>query len=224
MFSSYRFLLVSFVGLVLAIAISFWLYLNVIASMQISAQHSEILLPDALATKIHVGNYLDIHSRGKLNTQIDIDRQLNLPLQGKYLADLQFEVETPITVNIDYQTMIRIDQLMPVETTTDLIYQNQLLPKFPLKLEIPVQLDVPFQLKRAYTIPVKILFNGPVHFEFDEHVGLHVVHRFAPQLNLNDPMKMDHIASFDATMMNAVRQTSANLQMNMHLPVSNIHP
>ena len=98
------------------------------------------------------------------------------------------------------------------------------MPKFPLKLNIPVQLDVPFQLKRAYTIPVKILFNGPVHFEFDEHVGLHVVHRFAPQLNLNDPMKMDRIASFDATMINAIRQTSANLQMNMHLPVSNIHP
>lgn len=224
MFSSYRFWCFSFIGLVVAIAILFWLYLNVIASMQISTHRSEIMLPDALATKIHVGNYLDIHSQGKLNTQIDIDRQLNLPLKGKYLADLKFEIETPITVNIDYQTMIRIDQLMPVETTTDLIYQNQLLPKFPLKLDIPVQLDVPFELKRAYTIPVKIQFDGPVYFEFDERVGLHVVHRFSPQLNLNDPMKMDRIASFDATMYNAVRKTLVNLDLNMHLPVHHIHP
>ena len=124
MFSFYRFWCLSFIGLVVAIAILFWLYLNVIASIQISTHRSEIMLPEALATKIHVGNYLDIHSQGKLNTQIDIDRQLNLPLKGKYLADLKFDIETPITVNIDYQTMIRIDQLMPVETTTDLIYQN----------------------------------------------------------------------------------------------------
>ena len=192
--------------------------------MQITTHRSQIMLPDELATQIHVGNYLDIHSRGKLNTKIDIDRQLNLPLQGKYLADLRFEVETPITVKIDYKTMIQIDQLMPVETTTDLIYQNKLLPKFPLKLEIPVQLEVPFQLKRAYTIPVKIQFDGPVYFEFDEQVGLHVVHQFAPKLNLNDPMKMDRIASFDATMINAVRQTSANLQMHMNVPLKNIHP
>ena len=120
--------------------------------------------------------------------------------------------------------MIRIDQLMPVETTTDLIYQNRLLPQFPLKLNIPVKLDVPFHLKREYTIPVKIQFDGPVYFEFNEPVGLHVVHHFAPQLNLNDPMKMERIASFNATMYNAVRKTSANLELNMHLPVRNIHP
>jgi hypothetical protein len=71
---------------------------------------------------------------------------------------------------------------------------------------------------------VKIQFDGPVYFEFNEPVGLHVVHHFAPQLNLNDPMKMERIASFNATMYNAVRKTSANLELNMHLPVRNIHP
>jgi hypothetical protein len=223
-FFSYRFWCLSFIGLVATIALLFWLYLNVIASMQISAHRSEIILPTSLPTQIHVGNYLDIHSKGQLNTKIDIDRQLELPLKGKYLAALQFEVETPITVNLDYQTMIRIDQLMPVETTTDLIYQNRLLPQFPLKLNIPVKLDVPFHLKREYTIPVKIQFDGPVYFEFNEPVGLHVAHHFAPQLNLNDPMKMERIASFNATMYNAVRKTSANLELNMHLPVRNIHP
>lgn len=222
--SSYRVLCISFIVLTLAIAALFWLYLNVVASMQISAHRSEIMLPESLPTRIHVGNYLDIHSQGRLDTQIDLDRQLQLPLQGKYLANLQFEVETPITVNIDYKTMIQIDQQMPVETSTDLIYQNRLLPQFPLKLNIPVQLAVPFHLKREYTLPVKIQFDGPVYFEFDERVGLHVVHRFAPQLNLNDPMKMDHIASFNATMYNAIRKTSANLELNMQLPVRNIHP
>jgi hypothetical protein len=93
-----------------------------------------------------------------------------------------------------------------------------------LKLDIPVQLDVPFELKRAYTIPVKIQFDGPVYFEFDERVGLHVVHRFSPQLNLNDPMKMDRIASFDATMYNAIRKTLVNLELKIHLPVHHIHP
>ncbi|MFI7884433.1 hypothetical protein ACFMJL_23580, partial [Acinetobacter baumannii] len=97
---------------------------------------------------------------------IDIDRQISVPLKGRYLADLEFEVETPITVSVDYATTLKVDQVMPLETTTDLIYKNKLLPRFPLKLNIPIKLDIPFQLKRSYTIPVKIAFNGPVYFEF----------------------------------------------------------
>lgn len=60
--------------------------------------------------------------------------------------------------------MLKVDELMPIETSTDLIYQNKLLPKFPLKLNVPVKLDIPFELKRTYTIPVKIVFDGPCSF------------------------------------------------------------
>ena len=69
---------------------------------------------------------------------------LQLSLKGKYLADLSFEVETPITVNINYKTMLKVDEVMPIQSSTDLIYQNKLLPKFPLSLNIPVKLDISF--------------------------------------------------------------------------------
>ncbi|MFX7216615.1 hypothetical protein ABTI43_18980, partial [Acinetobacter baumannii] len=81
---------------------------------------------------------------------------LSLPLKGKYLAQLAFGVETPVSVSVDYLTTIKIDEQMPVESTTDLIYQNQLLPKFPLKMNIPIRLDVPFRLNRTYQVPIKI--------------------------------------------------------------------
>jgi hypothetical protein len=145
-------------------------------------------------------------------------------LTGKYLANLEFEVEVPVSVSIDYQTEVLIDQNMPLETTTDLISQNKLLPKFPLTLDIPIKLAVPFHLKQDYQIPIKIMFNGLVYFEFNEQVRLYVLHQFAPQLNLNDPMTMRKIASFNATMYNTERSTTANLEMNMTLPVKNIHP
>ena len=73
-----------------------------------------------------------------MDTQLKIDQKINLPLTGKYLANLEFEVELPVSVSVDYQTEVLIDQNMPLETTTDLIYQNKLLPKFPLTLDIPV--------------------------------------------------------------------------------------
>ena len=92
--------------------------------------------------------------------------------------DVSFGVETPITVNINYETMLKVDEMMPVQTTTDLIYQSKLLPKFPLNLDVPVKLDIPFQLKRSYTIPVKIVFNGPAYFAFDESVNLPIKHEF----------------------------------------------
>ncbi len=59
--------------------------------------------------KIQIGDHLQARSEGKLNTVLDIDHNLILPLKGKYLADLGFEVETSITVNINYETMLKVD-------------------------------------------------------------------------------------------------------------------
>jgi hypothetical protein len=80
------------------------------------------------------------------------------------LADLKFQVEAPIQVSIDYQPLIHVKPLMPVEITTDFIYQHQLLPQFSLKLNLPIKMDVPFHLKCDYTIPVQIRDDGSVYF------------------------------------------------------------
>lgn len=223
-FQSAKRLVLSFVCVVILVGALFWLYLNIQASMQVSASEAQIQLSDSLPTKIQVGNYLETQSVGTLDTQLKIDQKINLPLTGKYLANLEFGVEVPVSVSVDYQTEVLIDENMPLETTTDLIYQNKLLPKFPLTLDIPIKLAVPFHLKQDYQIPIKIMFNGLVYFEFNEQVRLYVLHQFAPQLNLNDPMTMRKIASFNATMYNTERSTTANLEMNMTLPVKNIHP
>jgi hypothetical protein len=223
-FQSAKRLVLSFVCAVILVGALFWLYLNIQASMQVSASEAQIQLSDSLPTKIQVGNYLETQSVGTLDTQLKIDQKINLPLTGKYLANLEFEVEVPVSVSVDYQTEVLIEQNMPLETTTDLIYQNKLLPQFPLTLNIPIKLAVPFHLKQDYQVPIKIMFNGLVYFEFDEQVRLHVLHQFAPQLNLNDLMTMRKLASFNATMYNTERSTTANLEMNMTLPVKNIHP
>ena len=223
-FKSFKSLLILGVMVCILVAILFWLYLNVQASMHVSSKNVQVRLSHSLPTKIHVGNYLETMSKGKLDTQINVNHQLKLPLKGKYLADLQFTVEVPVEVSVDYQTMIKIDQTMPLNATTDLVYQNKLLPKFPLSMDIPIKLDVPFHLKRTYQIPIKIMFNGPVYMAFDEPVNLHVKHQFRPELNINDPMTMRKIANFNATLINEERNTRSNLEMNIQLPVKNIHP
>lgn len=221
---SLKSLLISFVIVTTLVAILFWFYLNIQASLIVSAQQADIRLPESLATKIQVGEHLRVKSEGQLNTVLDIDRSLALPLKGKYLADLSFEVETPITVDINYETVLKVDDVVPIETNTDLIYQNKLLPKFPLSLNIPVKLDIPFQLKRSYTVPVKIVFDGPVHFAFDESIHLPVKHQFKPSFYMNDAINMSKISSFDAIMYNSVQQTKADLDMQMALPLKNVKP
>ncbi len=224
LFSSIRNLVISFFLIMISVAVLFWLYLNIQASMNVSAKHATIQLSESLPTKISVGNHLQTHAQGALDTNIDIDRKLNLPLKGKYLAQLNFEVTTPVSVNIDYTTKIKINTVMPLDTTTDLIYQSKFLPKLPLKLDIPINLEVPFQIKRTYQLPIKIAFDGLVNFEFDENVHLPIKHTFKPVLNMNDDMTMQKIATFNATMYNEERQTLADLEMKMDLPVKNIHP
>lgn len=221
---SLKSLLISFVIVTTLVAILFWFYLNIQASLIVSAQQADIRLPESLGTKIQVGDHLKVRSEGQLNTVLYIDRTLQLPLKGRYLADLSFEVETPITVDINYETMLKVDAVVPIQTSTDLIYQNKLLPKFPLSLNIPVKLDIPFQLKRTYTVPVKIIFDGSVHFAFDESVDLPVKHQFKPSFYMNDSINMSKISSFDAIMYNSLQQTKANLDMQMELPLKNVRP
>ncbi len=111
-------LVLSFVCVVILVGALFWLYLNIQASMQVSASEAQIQL-DSLPNKIQVGNYLETQSVGTLDTQLKIDQKINLPLTGKYLANLEFEVEVPVSVSVDYQTEVLIDENMPLETTTD---------------------------------------------------------------------------------------------------------
>ncbi|ANF81475.1 hypothetical protein A3K93_04245 [Acinetobacter sp. NCu2D-2] len=215
--------LFAFIVVTLLIATLIWFYLNIQASMQVSARNSSIRLSDELPTKIAVGNYLQTHARGKLDTSIDVNQKLQLPLQGKYRANLQFIVEVPVAVDVDYQTNISVDQMMPLKADTSLIYKTKWLPKFPLKLDVPVKLSVPFHLKRQYHIPIKILFNGPVYMEFDEHVLIAVNHLFKPSIVMDDAMTTRKIADFNATLKNIERNTQANLEMEMDLKLSQIH-
>jgi len=223
-FDSIRHFVLSFLVLVLSVAVFFWLYLNLQASLYVSAKDAQIQLPVSLATQIHVGNQLAAHAAGKLDTQINVDQTLRLPLKGKYLADLAFAAETPIVVNIDYQTVLEIDTLMPLATTTDLIYPQKILPPLPLQLDIPIHLQVPFHLKRSYQVPIKMKFDGTVVFAFNEMLELPIQHQFNPVLSINDPIAMDKIATFDATLYNLNRDTSADLNMEMLLPIQAIHP
>jgi hypothetical protein len=71
---------------------------------------------------------------------------------------------------------------------------------------------------------VKIVFDGPVYFAFDESVDLPVKHQFKPSFYMNDAINMSKISSFDAIMYNSVQQTKANLDMQMELPLKNVRP
>ena len=216
--------LLFFVLVLCIVACLFWLYLNVQASLHVKAQQASIQLSEQLPTKIAVGNYLQAHAKGRLDTQIDIQRDFTLPLQGRYLANLKFNVEVPVLVNIDYQTLIHVDEIMPVETTTDLIYQKKYLPKFKLQLDVPIKLDLPFHLKRQYQLPIQIAFDGPVYLDLNESIRAPVKHQFRPVFDLDDPITMQNIASFNATMRNVQRETKANLDMNIQLDLKNIRP
>lgn len=223
-FSSIRRMLICFVILVGLIAVLFWLYLNLQTSMYVQSQKAKILLSDRFETKIRVGNYLQTHAKGDLKTKINMDQRLDLPLKGGYPANLRFVAETPVRVNIDYQTVIKINTTMPLETTTDLVYQKKYLPKFPLKVDIPIKLDVPFHLKRSYTVPIKIMFDGRTYFVFNEILNVPVKHQLSPIMRINDPMTMKRVADFSATMQNVERHSTANMDMKMNLPFRNVHP
>ena len=61
-FASVKRTLLIFISIVMLVAVLFWLYLNIQASVSVSSHHAQIHLPESLPTKIYVGNYLQTQS------------------------------------------------------------------------------------------------------------------------------------------------------------------
>lgn len=219
---SLKILSLIFIVIVLLVAVLFWGYLHLVASMQMKAERAQIELPKSLSTKIHVENALQTHAKGVVDTKLNLKRHLDLPIQGKYLSNLKFNVKTMVNVSVDYHTMVRIDESLPLKADTDLIYQKKYLPRFPITLNLPIKMDVPFHIKQTYRVPVQIFFDGPVYMEFNERLKFDVNHQFRPKLKLDNGMQMEKIATFNAIMVNRERQTKANLEMKMELPLDSI--
>ena len=83
-------------------------------------------------------------------------------------------------------------------------------------------MSLPFELKRQYTVLLKIYFDGEVYYESDEQLKLPIKHQFKNQLNIYDPITLSKIARFNSTMYNEVRDTQADLRMNLDIPLQNI--
>lgn len=216
-------ILMLFIMVTIGVMLLFWLYLNMQANMQVNARNAQIQLPQQLDVKIAVANALQAHARGDVNTEIKVDQQIPIALQGRYLADLKFQVTTPISVDIDYKTNIDIQTVMPLHITTDLVYPSKLLPKLPLKIDVPINLTVPFHLKRTYQLPIKIQFAGAVDLDFNEQLNLDIGHLFRPQLALNDAIEMHNISNFNAVMENISTNTQADIEMNIDVPFKAVH-
>ena len=73
-----------------------------------------------------------------------------------------------------------------------------------------------------YTVLLKIYFDGEVYYESDEQLKLPIKHQFKNQLNIDDPITLSKIARFNATMYNVVRDTQADLNINLDIPFRNI--
>ena len=219
-----RFALLLFVTLTFVIAFLCWLYLNVQASLQVSAHEAKIELSEKLPAQIAIDDYLTTHAKGRVQTELKIDQNMDVPLKGKYLAHLKFQVQVPVEVDVDYETIIRVDQLMPLTATTDLIYQKWYLPKLPLSLNIPVRMDVPFRIQQRYQVPIYIDFDAPVYLDLNEQLKLPIRHQIYADFMINDQIDLQKISPFKATMYHLQRQSKANLDMQMNLPLKQIHP
>lgn len=208
--------------LTLMIALVFWAYLNWSVRVRVPSSDMYIELPEQLDTTLKVKNQLKSHVTGALDTQIDIDRKISLPLKGEYPAQLQFVTTVPVKVALDYNAWIHIDDQITIYTTTDMIYQNRFLPKLPVQLDIPLKLKVPFKLHQDFVLPIEIHFDDQVRFDFNEQVNAHIKHRFSPTLKLNDDMTLTSIAETQARLIQPKQNKRSEVSSEFIFPLKDI--
>ncbi|KAF7276648.1 hypothetical protein GWI33_009992 [Rhynchophorus ferrugineus] len=195
-----------------------------VAQFTTKTSHVELGLPKSLATSIELKQQINAHSTGRLSTDIAVDHTIHPMLKGKYPAQLAFKTVVPVKVRIQYNTFVLVDDVLSLDSTTDLVYQKKYLPKLPIKLDLPLKLKVPFKLDQEFDLMVAIDFNDHVIFDFNELLNVHVKHHFRPVLDIDDDISLNTVSAVEAQLINRKQDTNAQLKATVDIPLRNISP
>lgn len=159
---------------VAGVLIGFLAYSRYVLVLGLRDQAALVRFPPQIQASAVATRALAIQLNGVIDAQVPFHQRLQVPLHGRYRADVALDTQVPLHLLIRYRGRVPIHAVAQVSGTTDLVFHSALLPKFPLKFQVPLDFQQPVSL----TVPVDTVFHfvyrGPVSVTFDQTLDVPV--------------------------------------------------
>ena len=157
--------------IVIGAFLGLWLIERLVLGLRIENIPGAVTLPPQAEGFAEVTDDIDILLQGEIAAEVPLRQTLNLPLQGRYTANVEIDALAPVDFTITYDGTIPVDTIATIEAQADFNFQDvkryrqlPVVAKLPMKMNLPVSLRVPVQDQ------VRIRHQGVVAMEIDQTV------------------------------------------------------
>ena len=214
----------AFVLVSLIIAIGVWVFLNITAQLTTGYSKVKLDMPDELSTLTTTHGGQVSQMSGSMNTAIPLDAPVQTALRGRFPVDLKFRTDIPMTIRVDLDTQIPIQQILTVNTTTELIFESNLIPDIPLTMDIPVDFDVPFSIHEDFDVVADVSYDSDKTFyEFDESFSVPVNQTIDPVIAIDDPIRIVSLEPMQAKLYDIERKLPTSMDIEVQIPLKNAY-
>lgn len=152
--------------------LGFMLAMQLVVGLTLKEQPGLVQMPVESRASAVGNNPIRIKLNGTIAAQVPFKQTLQLPLHGRYDADVSFDTVVPIAFTIDYRGAIAVDTLATIRGVTDFNYQNvKRLRNVEFTAQIPLQFEQPVVLKVPVKADLRIVYHGPLTVNFDQTVS-----------------------------------------------------
>jgi hypothetical protein len=130
---------------VCGVLIAIWMFKHFNIYIPLENQKVSIDLQEPLQAEVKIHDALDVDVTGRVNAEIPIRENLNIPLTQTLTPRVYFDNQVPIKTTIPVRETLKINQNMPVDTKVQVKVMGRDV-TLPLKGNIPIQLDVPIHI------------------------------------------------------------------------------
>ena len=169
--------------------VGYFLFTNLIIGLSLRDVRGTVHFPPEFKAVATVTNSLDIVMDGVIEAQVPFKQTLNLPLKGRYSADVEISSPVPVKFDVVYDGTIPVDTIADITARADFNFQDvktmrelEFTAKLPMKMSLPVKLLAPVDTIIDFT------YKGPLVMGLDQTIQADVDTTLITRLKVNQKM------------------------------------
>ncbi|WP_410210830.1 hypothetical protein [Aquirhabdus sp.] len=155
--------------IVIGLFLGFQLYTHILAGLTLSDQPGFLQLPKSITGTASATNDIAIKLKGRIDAEVPVKQDLQLPLHGVYQANISLDTHVPLRFTINYKGDVDVHAYADIVGTTELVTQRHwYLPTFPLKARVPLDFKLPISLSVPVDTQIRFVYNGPLTLKLNQ--------------------------------------------------------
>lgn len=148
------------------------IYLRLVVDLDVSQQRILLRLPDGLRVLADISDPVPVRMDGMVTATVPIDQTFQLPLSGRYVAQVAFNTDIPLKTSVTYKGSIPVRAFADLRGSTALVVDSRFVPKFELMARVPLNFDLPVTLTVPIDTRIALAYRGPLSFTLNQSLAV----------------------------------------------------